>query len=273
MRAHIACALALTALLSLSCNRKDSPTGTYDSPSVAPVEEVIGTAAPIGYAVTLAMAAAAGTVVPCVSGTFQCAFPCTSSIDISVSTSCALPIGDSATGTVHVAGSFTSANDAVLTAVFTGVTSRGNRHLLVTSVTTLAAHRSGDTITIAYTDQNVTLGRVRGVSVSTSAWAVKVNTNGTLGDLSDDQITVSGNRTEVEGINVISVTLAGVEIGPACRRNPVDGTATIEAIAGLHSGTAVLSFHGTCDARVDISGGTGVYSRANGDQLPLDLLN
>jgi hypothetical protein len=69
------------------------------------------------------------------------------------------------------------------------------------------------------------------------------------------------------------VTIVDAKMTPSCHQNPVSGTASYNVINGLQSGTAVLSFHNTCDGDAGVTVGTGVYLKAIGDGIPLHMLN
>src|SRR5258706_3678698 len=87
-----------------------------------PMEAAIATAASLGQSSTLAMNAMTQTTA-CTQVTQACTanFPCTGGVTITLGSDCPLPIGGTATGTVSVTGSWSSATPGQLSTTYTNV--------------------------------------------------------------------------------------------------------------------------------------------------------
>ncbi|MBD3241482.1 MAG: hypothetical protein GF331_12910 [Chitinivibrionales bacterium] len=252
-------------------NDREPPTGPLTCEvNVGPVEEVLGTAVPLAYAATLAMAAMAGSNLPCVAVTASCASPpCSGSVTVSLDEACVLPLGYVGNGTIVVAGNWTSENEATLTAVYQGVAIDGQE--LFVRQGAFAALASNDTITVTYADQNVEVTSATDAEIAQSAWSIAVATNGTLGDTDDDVMLITGLRQYASTSSVGNIALTAVRMDASCPANPTDGEATIYEVGGGTSPATVLSFHSACDAEVDVN--ATLCLQYIGDSVPIDLLN
>lgn len=249
---------------------RDTPSGPLSCEvNVGPVEEILGTAVPLAYAATLAMAAMAGNDMPCVAVTMSCATPpCSGSVTVTLDDNCVLPLGSVGNGTIIVSGNWTSDSEAVLTAVYQGVTIGGED--LFVRQGAFAALAEGDTITMTYADQDVQVTSSTDASIAQSAWTVSVATAGTLADTDDDVMVITGAREYVSTSGIGDVVLTGVEMHASCPANPTDGTAMVYEV-GTSSPATVLSFHSTCDGEADVDVTTCLQYL--GGTVPLDLLN
>ncbi len=251
-------------------NDRQSPSGPISCEvNVGPVEEILGTAVPLAYAATVAMAAMAGNDMPCVAVTMSCASPpCSGSVTVTLDDDCVLPLGSVGNGTIIVSGNWTSDSEAVLTAVYQGVTI-GGQDLFVRQGA-FAATAEGDTITMTYADQDVEVMSSTDASIDQSAYTIQVATNGTLANTTDDVMVINGAREYVATSGIGDVALTDVEMSGSCSANPTDGAAMIYEV-GTSSPATVLSFHSTCDGEADVDVTTCLQYL--GDSVPLDLLN
>jgi hypothetical protein len=263
----------LTAALTVGCFDKDSDTPSgprlfTGDPDISSVNEVLGTAVPLANAATLAMAAMRGDNVPCAAVTVQCSsYPCNGSVTVTLDAACALPLGSVGNGAIVVGGTWTSDTSADLTAVFEGVAI--DTDSLFVRQGAFAATLKGDTMMVVYADQSVTVSVTR-AGIDQSTWTVKTATQGTLGDISDDQMTIFGYRQYVAGASIYQMVLTDVRMNGACTRNPVDGTATVFEW-GLPTDFTLLEFHSDCDGNAVVT--ASIYVQWINDEIALDLLN
>jgi hypothetical protein len=245
--------LSLIAVTSAACINTDG-----DRVDTAPAENVIGTAAPLAHAGTLAMAILSGSPTPCAEVVVGCqAAPCPVEVGVSVGEGCHLPIGaDGATGRVPVTGTMSSPNNANLVAVFHDVDVNGEQVIFRRGAFTV--NRNGSVLTMAYGDQGLEVTEPN-VSVHQAGWTVTVETGATLGDPSDDRMMLSGAQQIIIDSTVTQVALANVVIEGSCTLNPTAGSVTIEKVGQSSGAITTLKFHATCDGRADVTsigGGT-----------------
>lgn len=266
----ILCA-GLSIGMVVSCG--PAKTEPSDQPDIIPAEQVIGTALPLGFAGAAAMAAASGNQIAGVDvDSAFTTFPCTRQVTIHVGDSCPLPLGDSAAGVVVIVGIWQSPTQASLSCTFTNV-SVGGRKLVVAGVSTCVVQSSGNHVTITYVDQNVNVSSGEQVNASQSAWSIDVDTRGTLTDVTDDMATISGARQVVQGASVQQVTLSGVVMDAQCRKNPIDGSATVSNTGIGSISTTIVSFHSACDGKADVQMSVGTGQSGSGSTIAIDLLN
>jgi hypothetical protein len=263
-----------TLPLALLCLSLVLPTACED-PDFSPVEEVLGTAIPTAFAATAAMAAVSEGGFPCVGGGVGCAtFPCFQEFIVVMGEECAFPLGDNADGQVGIEGTWTGPDQATLAAVFADLQVDG-RSLVILEMALMNASRHGDEITVAYVEEDVLAlsegddGESR-AEVKQSAWTVNVATNGTPGDTADDVLTISGSKQQVVGEAITQVAVANAVMAPSCRKNPVEGTATIQDVEGVAPDSLTLLFHEECDGKVDLLVSAGLSSAASSGQ-PADI--
>jgi hypothetical protein len=118
-----------------------------------------------------------------------------------------------------------------------------------------------------------------GVALSENAWIVRIDDNNTPADPSDDLYTIfgGGQYLEVfeERADVVQLTMIGAAMSPSCRWNPTAGWALWQNTGAGGSvpeiGHVLLGFRAPCDGRARVTLATGVYLRANGRDIPLEL--
>jgi hypothetical protein len=239
-----------------------------DAVDASPAENVIGTAAPLAHAGTLAMAILSGSPTTCAEIVAGCSTPpCEVEIGVSVGDGCHLPIGaDAATGRVPVTGTFSTPGNANLIAVFHDVDVDGSRVIFRRGAFTVS--RTGAILNMAYGNQGLELTEPT-VSVEQAGWTVEVDTGATLGDTTDDRMEISGAQQVIVDSNITQVALAGVVISADCRLNPTAGSATIEKVGDSSGQITTLMFHAACDGRADVAVSLGRDHVAVDDTVPL----
>lgn len=273
MRMSAMAPVLVLLVLAVSCREERDNGGILGTltgtPNVEPVEDMLGAAVPLAYATTLAMAAMRGERLGCVSVTMSNATPpCSGSVTVALDQNCVLPLGDVGTGAIIVSGTWTSDSEAVLVAVCEGVTINA-RELRVRQAA-YTASLSGDSILIAYANQQIQLRDTTYLALEQSGWTVSVATAGTLSNTSDDVVTLTGARQYAGNTEVSEVVLTNVKMRGSCARNPVSGTASVLELASGQSGYTVLSFHSQCDGRADVT--ATMYLSWIGDPIALNLL-
>lgn len=249
-------------LLAAGCINTDG-----DSVDTAPAENVIGTAAPLAHAGTLAMAILSGSPTPCAEVVVGCTTaPCPVEVGVTVGDGCHLPIGtDGAHGRVPVTGTMSSPNNLDLVAVYQDIDVDGEHVIFRRGAFTVS--RSGSVLTMAYGDQGIVLVEPD-VSLKQAAWTVKVETGTTLGDTSDDRMELTGAQQVVIDSQVMQVVMTGVVIEGRCTLNPTGGSVTIEKVGSKTGELTTLGFHPTCDGRADVTS-VGSGTIALGDSVRL----
>jgi hypothetical protein len=228
------------------------------SAGVETVESALSTGSALGLASSIAMAAAEGTTA-CSSAANVCAtYPCTQTVTVNLDSNCPLPLGGNGGGMVLVEGTWASADQATFGFTFQNVLADGGA-VMVTGATQVAISRSGDTVTITYVGQNVSLLSGAAALAAQSNWTVEVDTKGTPADPSDDDYSISGGSQSGGQGGGSQVFMTGVEVTAACRANPVDGTAVIQSASETSGSQEIVRFHQECDGKADV-GLTGTVS-------------
>jgi hypothetical protein len=255
--------LGLLVLASTAC----FDTGG-DNVDPSPAENVIGTAAPLAHAGTLAMAILAGSPTSCAEVVAGCSTPpCAIEVGVSVGEGCHLPIGaDAATGRVPVTGTLSTPDNGSLIAVFHDIDVDGDRVIFRRGAFTVT--RNGRILNMAYGNQGLELTEPT-VSVDQAGWTVAVDTGTTPGDTTDDRMEISGAQQLVNGANITQVALAGVVIDADCTLNPTAGTATMEKVGDSSGAVTTLRFHAACDGRADVAVSVGLDHIAVSDTVEL----
>lgn len=245
MKTRFASFLGVVALLT-ACGggKKESEFRT--------LEVGLGTAAALGHATSIAMNALNATAgqSTCASVTTACTtFPCTGEVSIALGSGCPLPLGGVASGTVTVSASFSDADSAVMTTQFVDASAAGG-NVMVTTATTLTMRRSGDIIDLTYVGQNV---EVQGNTTlaAQSTWTIEIQTSGTPDDPSDDILTIDGIQQSVAGNDTSQLTVSSAVLDPACRLNPISGSAIIQEVGGLSVSQQFIEFHAACDGTAE----------------------
>lgn len=209
----------------------------------------------IGHAASIASASMAGPTA-CATVTQPCSasYPCSGAATLALGDACPLPLGGVGTGSVIVSGTWSAPDKTTLTLTF-GV-AIGQDKVAVTEAAGVSVESAMGIYTVAYAGQDV---RVDGGSAlaAQSSWTVRVDGRGTAGDPSDDVYTIDG---ALEGASTSAggqVTLTGVVLDPACRKNPVAGDALVQQAGSSTIEQDHVSFHAACDGKVDVQGTLG----------------
>jgi len=215
----------------------------------------LSTAGAIGRTAQLAMASvtASADVAVCAAASTRCsAYPCTATATITLGDACPLPYGEGAEGTVTVDGSFSAADSATVTSTFVGAKST-SMPIVVVKTQSVNVSRSGDITTVTYTGQDV--DTKSNTLAAQQSWTVTVDGKGS-DDPTDDVITIDGVG-QAAGYGADDVSVSGAQLTPACRLNPVAGTASVQKVSLTDITQDEITFHATCDGKADVRGSTG----------------
>jgi hypothetical protein len=143
----------------------------------------------------------------------------------------------------------------------------------------MALVRQNAHLIITYGEEDVQVqANARQAALTQAAWVVDVDTRGTLADLSDDVITISGGNQDLFGSSApapaagaTQVAIANVVFPSDCHRNPNTGIAVVQQIGTGGGGLLFLDFHSRCDGRADVTGATTASLLLLGDSVPLTL--
>ena len=222
------------------------------SADLRPLDAAIGAAVSLGAGSSIAMTAMT-TSIQCASVKAACSssYPCSGEVSVALGAGCPLPLGGEASGTVDVMGSWHSADSASLSNTFVGA-SAGTKTVAVVNATNLTVSQAAGSVSVRYTWQNVNVKSGASTLGAQSSWTVDVDLNGTPGDPSDDSYTISGTDQGVSG-SVSQLSATGVVVQPACRLNPVAGSATIQKVSTFDIEQSTVNFHAACDGKADVT--------------------
>ncbi len=302
--------LLFMCLLNIQCRRIQDIKDFFDKePEVAAISKVLKTTIPIAYAANIAMAAINGDTLPQV--TIQqgfTSFPGNGILHITISPTYPLPVGSDNSGSIFVAGMWSSTDNAILTILFTDLNIKHGTFQL-NSISTFPVQRDTNGILAVYTDQdvnnvkdtflvfNLTTGEIQtkyanldtekptdsAIVVEQNAWIINVADKNTPTNLNDDIYSLCGAGQYVEAsvanASIVQLVMINTLFTPTTPRNPYKGRGVIRDIdvsTGSTGhlpelGTAVLSFHSTNDGKVDVVLATGVYIVSTNKSLPLYL--
>ena len=254
-----------------------------------PIEQSIGTAVPIAYAATLAMAAFQGEDVPCVTlGSLCTNPPCGGLALLEVSERCPFPIASEAKGTIAVTGSRITEDTGVFSATFGDIDVGGKRLVFKTVELFVVTEFSEDLFTehpgveegfkVVYLDVDVVANDDM-ASLEESGWVIDVATRGTPGDPSDDLMLINGVRqwagvgSDPTGAAQTGLTM--VVMDARCPLNPVSGYGLMQAVTTDIQllGDTFLYFHEECDGKARILFSLGATTPSTSTLVELNLLS
>jgi hypothetical protein len=181
-------------------------------------------------------------------------FPCDGEVKITVGGECAFRLGLSG-GTVTVNGSWSDANSAKVTSVFTDVNAGGKTYAFA-SVKELQVDRSGDSTTVRYSAANATARSGSTTALATTNnWTAVVDSKGTA-DQNDDTMTISSSSVSAGaglGNSAAVVTLDSVVISPDCDKNPISGSGNSTKVEGIIPKIDTIKFHSACDGKAEFN--------------------
>lgn len=309
---HLYAFLIITLTFTLpftGCNLGDDLKDKFNQrPEVEAVSEALKTVIPLGYAANLAMEAIAGNVAPHVTIVTNVGqFPGQGLIKIDISSAYPLPIGSDTSGTIFVAGLWSSVKQAIFSIFFVDLDiTHGTFTLSKISTFPVIRDTTSDSILAVYAYEDVNAGSDTAMVVELSdsavqaeflrlntappldsavaleqdAWIINVNNKGTVDDPDNDSYFISGARQYVEAspinASVIQLVMIGAGYTPTIPLNPYEGRAVLRDIDVSQGnfpelGTAVLTFHSKNDGKVDVFIATGVYTGRTGSSLALNL--
>ncbi len=298
-----------------SCRRIDNRINNVvdifkRKPEVEALREVIKTALPLGYAASCAMAVVSGETlshVKIIEGVTS--FPDHGLISIDISDEHRLPVGADTSGTIIVAGLWSSRDVAIFSVFFTDIDIEDGSFAL-SNISTFPAQRDTNGILIVYANEDVnsgsdtfmtvtlTEGEIHteltrletappidsAVTLDQNAWIINVDFNATNNNFSDDIYNISGAgqylAASVTDVSVVQLVMIDAAMSPTiCRLNPTYGVAFIRNLdvsTGYSGnipelGTTVLTFHSSCNGKVNATIATGVYVASTGSSFSLNL--
>lgn len=238
--------LALAFLACAGCSFGSS------SADLSSLEVALVAGSSIGHAAALA-ASSMGGATACATVTQACtSYPCSGSTSEMLGDDCPLPLGGVGTGSVVVSGTWTTPDDATLMMTF-GVAVGDGKVAVRQAAGVSVKGASTGTRTVAYAGQDVAVDSGTALAAQ-SSWTVSIDDHGTPGDLTDDVYTLSGAQQGAGTSQTGQVTLTGVVMDPACRKNPIAGSAIIQEVSSSSIEQDTVRFHAACDGRVDVGG-------------------
>ncbi|MBN1599848.1 MAG: hypothetical protein JW894_16250 [Bacteroidales bacterium] len=114
------------------------------------------------------------------------------------------------------------------------------------------------------------------VAFEQDAYFISVVQNNTPGTIDDDDYYITGGGQLFEitssSTEIFQQAMFNVHISDDCMFNPTAGYALLKKVniednSFPELGTALLEFHSSCDSRVDVVLGTGVYIGSNGNSI------
>ena len=271
-------------------------------PDTEPLEAVVKSSVSLAFIVTAATAEMFGDDITFVDASDTCtAFPCAVAADVTVSNDSIIRAYTSATS-AHVAALWPDPTQGVLVVLLYGGNA-GSPNYQVQSIHSFPVARRGSDLLITFAEIDIDIGSEADdpsaltanqvaqeldrlntpipteyeVAVGMDAWVVEVFTQGTVDNLDDDHMFISGGGqyVAVDGtaVDVYQLGLVGVEMDATCTQNPMDGLAIIQAVdtQNFIFGQAVLEFDRVCDGRAKVLIANGNYIGTIGDNIDLSF--
>jgi len=303
----------VTFPLLVSCgdgNDEDDIRNYFNQiPTVEPIESTVKTAVPLGYAASVAMASVNGAVIPNTSLSNTCTtYPCVATMVIILSPGI-LPVtldGIENNGEIFVAGLWSSAQQAIMTMVFTDINA-GSNYLSIHKISTIPVTQTGSTLSIVYAgvDMNIDsdpdffidlndtqiqteyerlnqpVSDDPEINVDMDAWVISVDLAGTSDDFTDDTYSILGGgqyfQAGAADVSVLQLGLLNLQITPDCSLNPIEGLAVLQEVEIATGerftwpkiGQALMQFNPTCNGRASVLLGTGSFTLVSGEEIDL----
>jgi hypothetical protein len=228
--------------------------GTKDA-DLEGMEVALVAAASIGHSASIVNAGMSGPMA-CVSITQGCTtYPCDGTAGITLGTECPLPLGGAGNGQVAVSGSWTASDKATLGMMYGIGVADGS--VSVSQAVGVKVSGTNGHQTVTYAGQNVSVSSGATLAAQ-SSWTVDVDPRGSAGDPADDVYTIDGAQQGASTGATGQISLTGVLLDPACRKNPVAGMAVIQQVNGSSLVEQdLVTFHNACDGKVDVKGTLG----------------
>lgn len=261
--------LMFGTLLPLGCGGSDAVddlNNFFRDPNTEPVRATIKTAVPLAHIAAVSMAAVQNNPPSQVISYDTCStYPCAALIIMELDPA-NIPFAYVAGGTVMVAGLWSSANQAILTASFIDVqpgvpffkVSKVSTFPVIATQTPISGLKivyadidididsePDDTIDLSASEIQAEYDRLQAsassdpeVNISMDAWVIELADAGTPIDFTDDSYTISGGGQYIDisatssstSAGIFQLGLVGTRVSPACSRNPTDGLAFIQEV-------------------------------------------
>jgi hypothetical protein len=261
-------------------------------PDFGPIGETVGTGVSIGWSAAVAARANRPDSPACVDADFSGACvddPCVGTVVIDLSDpECAFPLGDSTTGTVEAAGTWTG-DEALLALRFLDVSVDGGTLYAsgISAVTARVDDAEGAYVEVGFIDQDIEGIDVGGetsdeLGVGQSGWGMGV-------DLSDGpaayrmELNGGGQRVDTSSgrsnsrADVVQLAAVRTIMDASCRQNPIDGVVTLQKAAADGAAGAAdtaitgVTFDETCDGQAKLEASLGLDIANSQKSFPLDL--
>lgn len=242
---------------------------------VTPVTGVLRASAQLALAGSAAMTSIRGEGPPCVSMEPACtAAPCAARVTVELGDACPLALGEGE-GAVILDGSWADEDTGTFTPDLGAVIAADDDGVSL-GIGAIVLTRTDDRVRVTFATQGAAVEEgeegdaEREPSATQDAYTVEVDLAGTPSDPSDDALELSGGGQSVDGSAITQVALVTTRTDPACRRNPVEGTATFGEVGDEGVANTTLSFHASCDGEAEVLTSTSSPGSI-GSGVPLGL--
>lgn len=288
-----------------SCQRLDE---LDESPELLPLEQGFKTSAAIGYCASLASSAFQGEALP-PNVSFEAGSPGegytgAGILHVHVTANDPLPF-NSHIGDILIAGLW-NGNSGVISIIFADIDLLASDFQFYGMHTVPVFKDANGDIQALFAEQDIVIGQGSDTlmnlslskpkfdaeldrlnapqptdafaAIAQKVWFIKINRQGTLTDLYDDQYRVTGGGQVLEARStsggVLYHAMINTEFSYAeCPQNPSAGTAFIQNLkvgSVTDLGNITLKFHDSCDGKADVLVATGKYVGSNGRRVALD---
>ncbi|MCB9674622.1 MAG: hypothetical protein H6737_05855 [Alphaproteobacteria bacterium] len=241
-------------------------------PQLQPIGEAVGTSVAVGWAAAVAARADQPDSPACVSRSETCgADPCVGTVVIDLGDpECAFPLGDSTTGRIEAAGTWTG--DTVLLALrFQDMdVDGGSLYSPGVSAVTATMDLEDGTVSVAYADQDVDGIQTGDIEVGQAGWRIEADLSA---GPAASVLTIDGGGQRADGdANVVQLASVRTVMDGSCKLNPIDGFATMERANG-EADVAItgVTFQDTCDGEVKLEASLGLDIANSQKSFPIAL--
>ncbi len=261
-------------------------------PDFGPIGESVGTGVSIGWSAAVAARANREDSPACVDADFSGACvddPCVGTVVIDLSDpECAFPLGDSTTGTVEAAGTWTG-DEALLALRFIDVDIDGGTLYAsgISAVTAMVDDDDPTYVEVGFVDQDIEgidigTGESEDIGVGQSGWGLGV-------DLVDGpaeyrmELNGGGQRVDTssggrnDSADVVQLAAVQTIMDASCRQNAISGVVTMQKAAADGAAGAAdtaitgVTFSETCDGQAKLEASLGLDIANSQKSFPLDL--
>lgn len=230
--------------------------GCAPGPDTALPRQGITTGITMAHVATLALGVALGEDTGCADPIVGCTdFPCEQQVELELGPGCPMHLVGDPEGSFTIEVNMIADDRVELDYDDLDIGIGGIPAVSVSTADLDLTIGDEGTLGVDFDSSDVTAFDQGVAGVHQADWHIDVDTNDTLGDITDDVLTLTGDQEEIGTIEVLLFDAEDVVVDPSCNRNPIAGTGTVQEVSSLSPERFNLTFGPDCDGTFDFGNG------------------